>query len=856
MGNQAVETATENVRATNQLEIPVERLKHVCNADELPFESTRELEALETTVGQHRGCNAIEFGLDIKSNGYNIFVSGPMGTGRNTTVNAYLEKLAWQDNAPPDWCYVHNFVDPYRPLAISLPSGKGVELARDMDEMIEGVKKEIPRAFEGETYEDKKAEVVREIQSVKEALLNQAQARAASNGFQIQTTSMGLATVPIAEGRPMTREEFDALSDEIKKDIQERGEQLQLELTQMLTKARKLDKEASERIRNLDKEVALFATGHLVEDLLHKYADYATVVEYVRSAHDDIVQNVDEFRAISTGADKEEMGAPLDLDKLNKAAADLSRYKINVLVNNCDNGGAPVVVEHSPTYYNLFGRIDYRARLGAMMTDFNNIKPGALHRANGGYLVVQARDLLTSPLSWDALKRALRSKEVRIENIGEQYSALPTASLRPEPIPLNVKVVVVGSPYIYYTLYHQDEDFRKLFKVKADFGTDMEWSDSHVHKYAAFISGRCSEDGLKHFHRSGVARVVEYGARLIENQDKLSTRFIDIADLVTEASYWASKNGSELVMGEHVDKAIEQKYFRSSLIEDRLQEMIDDGTIMIDVEGEVVGQVNGLAISDMGDYSFGKPSRITARTYVGSGGLVNIEREIQMSGRVHSKGFMILRGYLAGKYAQEKPLSLSASITFEQLYDEVDGDSASSTELYCLLSSLAGVPIKQSIAVTGSVNQRGEVQPVGGVTRKIEGFFECCKAKGLTGDQGVVIPHSNMKNLMLKDEVVQAVREGRFHIWAVRTIDEGLELLTGRAAGEPDAEGRFPEGSIHYLVDQRLHQFAEKMKQFDKSRQKGSADENDKDGSKADGAEGKEDKPKGRRRVQRIVRKS
>lgn len=797
-------------------EVPVEKLKQVMDPNDLDFETTEQVDPLLGTVGQHRAVRSIEFGLDIKTSGYNIYAAGVGGTGKNSTVKAYVERAASNEKVPWDWVYVYNFDDPYRPNAISLPPGRGQDLAKDMTEFVAGAKLEIPRAFESENYEQRKNSVVKELQTQREALSTELQQEAQREGFAIETTPIGIVVVPVAEGRPLTREEYEALAEEKKKEIQEKSERLQSDLHQALGKARKLEKETSEAVRQLDKEIALFAVGHLLDALREKYAGHPQVLEYLKRVQAEIVEHLDDFRS----PEKEAATGPLaDLERAQKEGM-YARYEVNVLINNKDQQGAPVIVENNPTYYNLTGRIDYRARLGGATTDFTMIKAGALHRANGGFLIVQARDVLLSPFSWDTLKRSLRAKEVRIENMAEQYSPIPAATLKPDPIPLDVKVIMIGHPQIFYLLLNLDEDFQKLFKVKADFTTEMDRSLPHIQRYAAFISRQCQESNLRHFHKSGVAKIVEYGSRLIEDQKKISTRFIDISDVVAEASYWAEKDNSQYVMAEHVKKAVDEKVYRSNLIEERVHELIDDGTIMIDTEGAIPGQINGLSISSLGDYYFGRPSRITASVALGPGRVVNIERETKMSGPSHSKGFMILTGYILSKYAQDKPLSLSASLTFEQLYDGVDGDSASSTELYALLSSLSEVPLKQNIAVTGSVNQKGEVQPIGGVTKKIEGFFDVCRAKGLTGDQGVMIPQSNIKNLMLRDDVVEAIKEGKFHIYAVKTIEEGIEILTGIPAGKTKPDGTYEEGTINFLVNKRLQDFAEKAKQFDIS-QKG-----------------------------------
>ena len=810
-----IEGRTGMAKSKNPLELRPEELRRPQDPREFPFETTEEVAPLIGTTGQDRAVNAIEFGLQIKTHGYNLFAAGAPGTGKDTTVKSYLDRYAALEPVPDDWCYIYNFSDPYRPQAINLPAGKGSKLAGDMDELVEACKREIPRAFESENYEQRKGGVLKDLQARREALSSELQDHAAKQALAIEATPIGIVTVPVVEGKTLTREEFEALPEDVKKEIRERSDHLQEEIRQALAKARKVEKDANERIRELDREVALFAVGHLLDDLRERYQAFDEVLKYLAKVQDDIIEHIDDFRA----GEKETVAIP-GLDHV-PVDGRFDRYKVNVLVNNADTTGAPVVVENNPTYYNLVGRIDYRARLGAIFTDFTMIKPGALHRANGGYLVVQARDVLTSLLSWDTLKRTLRAGDIRLENIGEQYSAFPSASLKPEPIPLNVKVVMVGVPYIYSLLYNLDDDFRKLFKVKADFDSEMYRTDEHVEKYAAFISAQVRQMGLKHFDRTAVAKVVEYGSRLLENQDRLSTKFLEVADMVSEAAFWASKDGASYVTAKHVQEAVNQKEYRSNLVEEKIQDLIAEGTLMLDAEGMADSQLNGLSVLNVGDYYFGRPVRITARTSLGGGALVNIERETKMSGPIHTKGFLIITHYLSGKYGQDKPLALNGSITFEQQYDEVEGDSASSTELYALLSSLSGLPLKQSMAVTGSVNQKGEIQPVGGVTRKIEGFFDICQIKGLSGEQGVIIPRKNVKNLMLKEEVVDAVAQGKFHIWAIDTIEQGIELLTGVPAGERTVDARYPKGTVNFLVDSKLRDFAEKAKEFGKAARNG-----------------------------------
>ena len=803
----------------DSFQVSPDLLRKVCNPEELGFETTSELAVLEGTIGQERAVSALEFGLGIEAPGFNVFVSGLTGTGRNTTLKSYLEQAAKKRPVPSDWCYVYDFHDPSRPLAISLPCGMAQELAKEMNELIETFKLEIPRTFESESYQRRVEEVVQGIQSQKQAIGNEMEQEASKEGFTLNFTPAGLVPIPLKDGNPIDREEYASLSEEERNQFRERGERLQHFVNDHLADIRRLDKEATQRARGVDKEVGHFTVGPLIQDLVNKYSQHPKVIHYLEDLEEDIVENLDVFKA------KEESSETLFVPHgMPPAPADVdpfAKYRVNPLVDNSTCEGAPVVFEYSPTYYNLFGRIDYQARMGTMVTDLTMITPGAIHRANGGYLVVQARDLLLSPLAWDTLKRTLRSQEARIENIGEQYSPIPTATLRPEPIPTDTKIVMVGSPMLLQTLQMADEDFRKYFKVEADFDVSMERTPENMMKYASFIVNQGRDGNLKPFHKSAVAQVIDYSSRLVEHQKKLTTRFMDVADIIIEANYWAEHDDhSSLVMDKHVKKAIEQRIYRSNLPEEKVQEFIEDGTIHIDTHGEAVGQVNGLAVYSLGDYAFGKPSRITARVSLGRGQVVNVERETQMSGRIHNKGFLILTGYINGKYGQDKPLSLAASIGFEQTYSEIDGDSASSTELYALLSSLSRLPIKQGIAVTGSVNQRGEVQSVGGVTPKIEGFFDVCEAQGLTGSQGVIVPKDNVKNLVLKEEVVQAVKEGRFHIYAASTIDEGIEILTGVPAGTPRNNGTYKKGTVHYLVEQRLKELGEKARAFGRARDK------------------------------------
>ncbi|HZU05159.1 MAG TPA: ATP-binding protein [Chloroflexota bacterium] len=796
--------------------VPPEQLRWVCDPAELPFETTAEIPPLDGRIGQERGESALAFGLEMAAPGYNIFVVGPPGTGRTTTVQSYVEQLAATRPTPGDWCYVYNFKDPACPRALALPAGWASQLAEDMTTLLTAVRRALRRAFESREYREQQEALHRPVEEQREQLLRAMVERAERQGFALSMTPVGPVVMPLLGGRPMRPEEFAHLPEAEQRRLREEGERLSEAVQDVLDQIRRLEREAHERMVEHDRQVARFAIGALIRDLQGKYREQPQVVEYLTEVQEDIVRHVHEFQqeAVTEGEPAE--ARPQFLAELAREEREraFERYTVNVLVDNRGRQGAPAVIEPNPTYYNLLGRIEYRAWLGAMVTDFRMIRPGALHRANGGYLVLNAADVLTSPFAWEALKRALRTGQIRIENLGEQLTAVPAATLRPEPIPLDVKVVLIGTPLLYYLLYFLDEDFAKLFRVRADFDVEMARTAEHVARYAAFVSRQVRDRRLRPFHRTAVAKIAEYGARLAEHQQKLSTRFNQIVDLVVEADYWAAKAQSPEVRAEHVARAIEQRVYRSNLIEAKVRELIAEGTLFIDTAGVREGQVNGLSVLDVGDYVFGRPVRITAQTALGAEGVVNIERETRLSGRIHNKGFLILTSFLLGRYAQDKPLALAARITFEQTYDEIEGDSAASSELYALLSSLSGLPLRQDIAVTGSVNQLGEIQPVGGVTQKIEGFFDVCRARGLTGQQGVIIPAANVKHLMLREDVVEAVRQGQFHVWAVRTIDEGIEILTGVPAGRRQADGRWEEGTVNARVDQRLREYAERLRSF------------------------------------------
>jgi len=808
--------------ALRRRRVEPERLRRTFDLQRLGISSTEELPPLEGIIGQERAVRALRFGLGVESVGFNTYVAGPPGIGKMTAVQAFLEDLAKQKPTPADWCYVNNFDDPYQPKALKLPPGKGRELQQDMRALIQHVREAIPKAFESEEYNARREEILNAFNKRREKILEELGQRAQGAGFALQATPFGVLIVPVREGRPMSEAELQQLPDRIREEIQRRREALSEELQQAMKEIRRLERAAQQKLQELDRQVALYIVGGLVEDLVEKYRDLPEVVEHLQAVQKDILENIGLFRtppaqlaqSAQPAGPGQPGGPPVPLPPgLWAPELPFRKYEVNVLVDNSGQQGAPVVVEMNPSYPNLFGRIEKEMHLGALYTDFTLIKPGSLHRANGGYLVLPVEDLLVNPFSWEGLKRALRSREIQIEEIGERLGFLTTKSLRPQPIPLDVKVVLVGRPLLYYWLYWLDEEFAELFKVKADFDVRMDATEENVRDFVAFLCTLCRKERLKHFDLGGAVKVLEYATRLAEDQQKLSTHFGAIADLVREANFWATQANAPRITAEHVQKALEEKVYRSRLIQDRIQELIARGVLLIDTEGEAVGQVNGLAVISLGDYEFGKPSRITASVGPGREGIIDIEREVELGGPIHSKGVLILGGYLSYKYAQDKPLTLAARLVFEQSYEGVEGDSASSAELYALLSALSGLPVKQGIAVTGSVNQHGEVQAVGGVNEKIEGFFDVCKVKGLTGDQGVIIPASNVQNLQLREDVVEAVREGKFHIWAVRTVDEGIEILTGVPAGERGPDGRFPKGTVNDLVDRRLRELQKALEE-------------------------------------------
>jgi len=790
------------------MELPAEKLRKECDLSLIHCETTNELTPLEQIIGQERAVRALKFGLGIKERGFNIYVAGYPGTGRTTAVKNFLEELAKAKPVPPDWCYVNNFSNEYEPKAMKLPAGKGKEFQKDMKAFVQNVRSALPKAFESEDYATKRDATIKVLESQRKELVAQLNAEAQRAGFVIESTPIGLLLVPVIKGKPVSDDELMALSPKVREDIQRKKEQLESDLRTAMRQFADMDRRIHEELGKLNRDVALYSIGHLVADLTDKYKDVTDVTEYLNNVQNDILGNLPEF--IKGPEAQPQVPFPVPWAK----ESFFRKYEVNVIVDNSNVKGAPVVMGFNPTYQNLFGRVEKEAQFGALITDFTMIRAGSLHRANGGYLILQVEELLRNSFSYDGLKRALKNEHIVIEEVEERLGFITTKSLKPQPIPLDVKAILIGDPYLYQEMYLLDMEFEELFKVKADFDTVMDRTDENVEQYAAFICMLCQKENLKHLDGSGVAKLIEHSSRLAQDQQKLSTRFAEVADIIREANFYAIQDNSEFISGAHVRKAIEEKVYRSKLIQEKIQEMIRRGILLIDTDAENVGQVNGLSVVELGDFAFGMPSRVTASVGLGREGVMDIEREAQMGGPIHTKGVLILSGYLNEKYAQDKPLGLSARLVFEQNYEGVEGDSASSTELYSILSALSELPIRQSIAVTGSVNQKGEVQAIGGVNEKIEGFFEVCKAKGLSGKQGVMIPESNVQNLMLKEEVVQAVKDGKFHLYSVKTINEGIEVLTGVKAGEKRKDGSFEEGTVGYAVDKRLKEMAERLKQF------------------------------------------
>ncbi|SDI15846.1 lon-related putative ATP-dependent protease [Proteiniclasticum ruminis] len=790
----------------DQYKVPVEKLTRRCSLEELQLISNRKtLPMTKGVIGQERATRAMEFGLHMEAKGYHIFVVGPPGTGRTSYTEAIVKEFSKKKKEKPlDYCYIHNFRAEDRPIIVELPMGEGKKFQREMEEFIEDLKSIIPKVFEDGAYEKRRDEIVLKLQEKLDALYDGMKRDAENEGFLMKPVPPRFVFIPLKDGKQMAPESFEKLSPEDRKNLDEKGRKLTKALDDTLKESQRLEDDAREYLRKIEETYVLEAVRPKIARLQERYRGYEKIENHLLDLTEDLGKNYASFR----GPRQKEEEKPQNMFSAPEKNP-LLKYQVHVFVDNEDCKGAPVVYESHPTYYHLFGKLEYTSHMLSVETDFTMLRPGSIHRANGGFLILQMRDILRDPNVWEPLKKALKHDQAVVENIGEEYRLIPSGTLRPEPVPLKLKVIIICDPELYHFLYQMDEDLERLFKVRVDFDLEMKRTTENVLKYAAFVEELCRREGLSPFSVEAMDNIVEYGSRIAGDQSKLTTRFNKVTEVIYESEAAARIDGTDRVEEKHVLEALKERRHRENLFEDRMKEEILKDVIHIKTEGEEIGQINGLSVLSTGGYSFGMPSRITARTYVGDAGVINIERETRMSGKIHTKGVLTLSGYLGGLFAQDTPLSLTAQVTFEQSYGGVEGDSASSTELYAILSSLSGVPIRQSIAVTGSVDQKGEIQPIGGVTEKIEGFFDICKARGLTGEEGVLIPAQNISHLMLKEEVIEAVYKGLFSIYAVKHIHEGVEILMGRPAGYQN--GEFLPGSVYDLAFRKIRKFQKAM---------------------------------------------
>ena len=797
---------------TTPLPLQPQQLHHSCDPEQFGFQTTADLEDLTEIIGQMRAMDAVRFGAGIRHDGYNLFVLGPSGMGKHSMVQQFLEKKAGGEHGPDDWCYLNNFAQPHKPQALRLPSGRGEELRLAMEQLVDYLRSAIPALFEGDEYHAKAAAIQEEFSKRQEQVFKELGEDADKQEIVLLRTPDGFAFAPTRNHEVIPPDEYEKLPDEEKKRVEAVIAGLQERLEKILRQMPQWRRERHERVKQINRETTLSAVEHSMDELRQAYVGLPEVLKYFDLVQQDMVDNVDDFRK------QEESSTVGDMTIVTHQS--FHRYRVNVLVTNGKKPGAPIVSEDNPTYSNLVGRVEHISQFGALVTDFTLIKPGALHRANGGYLLLDIRKVLVQPFAWEALKRALQSREIHIESLGQMYSLVSTVSLEPEPIPLDTKVVLFGDRLFYYLLHEYDPEFGELFKAAADFEERIERNaDTHL-LYARLISTLTRKEALLPFDRSAVARVIEHSARLAGDAERLSTHMRSVADLLREADYWAREAGQAVVQAADVQRAIDTQIRRQDRLRDRLYEAILRDTLMIATQGEVTGQINGLSVIELGNFAFAQPTRITATTRLGEGELVNIEREVKLSGAIHSKGVLILSSFLAARYARNQPLALSASLVFEQSYGLVEGDSASLAELCALLSNLANAPIRQSLAVTGSVNQFGQAQAIGAVNEKIEGFFDICAARGLNGEQGVLIPAANVKHLMLRRDVVAAAEAGQFRIYAVENVDQAIATLTGLPAGEADAKGEYPEGSVNRRVAARLAELTEISASFARKSEK------------------------------------
>ncbi len=791
----------------NKNELSYKDLKFTCDETVFSFEDTSELTPIVTGIGQERGIKALEFGVNVDIKGYNLYLEGPSGVGKTMYAKNYLDKISKKKKTPSDWCYIYNFDNPNEPIAVSFPAGQGKEFKETMDTFIKEIKSDIKSTFNNDEFEKEKKLIKQDFEQKRTSLLEKLNEDAGKHGFQVKSAQNGIYMMPVIDGKTIEEEEFDKLDDEIKKQFEEKSSIVQEQIMTVIAKIKEIERASDKHLEEWQSNIALLTVNSHINYIKNKYKRNKKVNKFLTDIKQDILKNISIFTADDSNSQPQQQVGPRQ-----EPPKPWLNYRVNLFVDNSNLEGAPVIMDSNYSYHNIFGKLEYENYYGSLKTDYTMLKPGLLQIANGGYIIFQAKDLLANGICYEALKKALRIKQLSIENTPDQRSSMVMISLKPEPIPLDLKVIMVGNDTIYQSLLAMDSDFRKLFKVKVEFAEDAPLNDENMNKLAQFIHGFCEQEELPHLDKTAVAKVVEYASKISGEKEKISTRFTDISQVVGEAGTWAKMDKKKIVTANYIDTALKERIERVKKYDAKYMEMIKENTLLIETAGSKVGQINGLTVMTIGDYTFGKPVKITANTYMGKTGIINIEREVELSGSSHSKGILILSGYLGEMFAQDFPLSLTASICFEQLYNGVDGDSASSTELYAILSSLSGVPINQSMAVTGSVNQKGEIQPIGGVNDKIEGFYQVCKMRGLDGSHGVMIPVQNVQNLSLSDEIIEAVKNKKFHIYAISTIEEGIEILTGVPAGKKDSNGHFPAGTVNYLVYEKLKKYAKLSK--------------------------------------------
>lgn len=787
-------------------ELTPKDLKDICNPNLFKFETTKELvDTSDLIYGQERGIKALEFGTDIDIKGYNLYLEGPSGVGKTMYTKKFLDKKAEKGKVPNDWVYIYNFENPNEPIAVSFPAGQGKVFQSTMENFVKDVRKDIKKTFNNDDFEKEKQIIKQEFEEKREALLEKLNQKTMIQGFQVKSTENGVYMMPVLDGKTLAEEEFEELDESVKREFEERSSLVQEQIFQALAEIKVIERESDKKIDEWQSNIALMTINVHINSIKANYKRNKKIGAYLDNVKKDILKNINAF--LAPDADPKTPPQPAQMQRPEIKEPWLN-YRVNLFIDNSKLEGAPVIMDTNYSYYNIFGGLEYENQYGALKTDYMMIKPGLLHQANGGYIIFQAKDILANSVCYEALKKALKIKELTIENATEQRAGMLLVALKPEPIPLDIKVLLIGNSNIYHTLLSMDDDFRKLFKVKVEFEEDAPKNSDNIERLSKFVRSFCAQESLLDLDKEAMAKVVECASDIAGDKEKLSTQFSAIGEIVGEASCWAKKSKQKIITKEYIQKALDERVDRIKKYDTRYLQMIKEEALLIDTEGSTVGQINGLTVIKIGDYSFGKPARITASTYMGKNGIVDIEREVEMSGSSHSKGVLILTGYLGEQFAQEIPLSLTANLCFEQLYGGVDGDSASSTELYAILSSLSGIPISQSIAVTGSVNQKGFIQPIGGVNEKIEGFYQICKLRGFNGEQGVIIPKQNVRNLHLEDEVIDSVKKGKFHIYAISTIEEGIEILTGVPAGKKDKNGKFPLGTINYLAQEKLKKFS------------------------------------------------